>query len=131
MMLAEAITDQVPLHFAEWCGGTFFFLIAVNEGFKFVRNIIGKPASPPNDQLEKSLNTLTTLVNAHIETNADKHEHMRLEIIAVEKAAQKDLQQAIAQGNASREKMQDGMNELNISTAKLTATMETLITYFK
>jgi hypothetical protein len=58
MMLAQLNAD-VPKQLAEWVACAAFVALLGNELFKFVKNLKGKPANPPNELLDQSQTALS------------------------------------------------------------------------
>ena len=133
MILADSISNQVPLDIAAWLGCAFVVMLIVNEAFKLTRNIRGPEPhapQPPNSELELKLIQLArdiAAVNAaldrHVALNLHEHENLFKKIGGVERGAQArleasraeadaNLQEAIRAGNESREKLHHRINDL-------------------
>jgi hypothetical protein len=63
------------------CAGAVLFLL--NQGMEFIRKIKGRPAHPPNEQLQESHHELTRRVDGLEHTLAETRKELRVEIQSV------------------------------------------------
>ena len=81
-MLAQISPDMVK-GLAAWlvCAGAVLFLL--NQGAELIRKIKGKPAQPPNEQLQESHHELTRRVDGLERALAETRKELRDEIQSV------------------------------------------------
>jgi hypothetical protein len=81
--ILSQISPDMAKDLAAWlvCAGAVLFLL--NQGAEFLRKIKGKPAHPPNAQLQESHHELARRVDALERAVADTRKELRDEIQSV------------------------------------------------
>lgn len=134
MMLAEAdiaIASQVPATIASWLECLLFILGGIYLAVSLFRLLAGRPAQPPNEQLDRAMSELAKTVHDHIATNRHEHENIHSKIGGVERGAQAKLEAAIQSGNVSREKLHNRINVCAEAMGTLRGAIDSLTALIK
>ena len=121
-LLAQVSPDMVR-DIAAWlvCAGAVLFLL--NQGMEFVRKIKGRPAHPPNEQLQESHHELTRRVDG-IERDLAQMRHEMKEDYAANQAhasvRSKTLFDAVAE---TRKELRDEIQSVRDSVTDLQTNM--------